>query len=196
MEDDMEVLSVAQTGIQLLSQIVDDTPDVLILDYSLKSQGLGDKEMNGLETARRVRIDHENMLIMMLSMHNSTDIIARCLEAGVDGYMVKSEPDFDIVNAVRMLHRSGHYFSPEVANSLALSLNRIKSERIEVTEREQEVLDLLFKGQTATEIGEKLIISPRTVETHRKNLMRKFEANNSIKLIYEALRKGYLTVDE
>lgn len=110
--------------------------------------------------------------LLFLAMHNSADKIVKCVEAGVHGYMLKSEPNFDIAKAIREIHSQGHYFSPEISLHLAANLHRFKQNRIELTKREKEVLEALFKGNSTAEIADLLFISTNTVETHRKNLMK------------------------
>jgi DNA-binding NarL/FixJ family response regulator len=92
------------------------------------------------------------------------------------------------------LTRKGYYFSPSVAKDLALSIRKHNEQKIDLTEREQEVLECLYTGSSTKEIAETLFISHHTVDSHRKNLIHKFEAKNSIHLIYLALQKGFLRV--
>lgn len=189
-EDNFEVLNTAQSGPQLLGQLVDQQPDVIVLDYSLNKSG--DDGMNGLETAKRVMEEYPDIKLLMLSMHSAPDVIVPVVEAGVHGYMLKSERGFNMVEAVRRTVEEGSYFSPEIAPQLAMHVRQYRTNFIDITDREQEVLETLFLGNSAKEIGEILHISTKTVETHRKHLLEKFEAKNSIQLIHKALEKGYL----
>ncbi len=191
--DGLEVLNVANTGELALAQLKDQEPDVLVLDYSLKNNS-GNGALNGLETAERVITNHPDVRILMLTMHDSPDYIIPCVSAGVQGYMLKSEKNGDIAHAIRHLHINGHYFSPEVARDLAVHTRKRDGVNWVVSEREQEVLEWLFRGLRTREIAEKLFLSHHTVESHRKNLIHKFEAKNSVHLIYLALNKGYLKV--
>jgi DNA-binding NarL/FixJ family response regulator len=192
--DDMEVLNVANSGELALAQLRQESrPDVLLLDYSLKNPE-GKPQMNGLETAEKVLSDYPTVRILMLTMHHDPEIIVPCVSAGVQGYMLKSEKDGDIGEAIRRLHLNGHYFSPEVARYLAVHTSKFDTEELAVSNREQEVLELLFQGMTTREIADELYLSHHTVESHRKNLINKFEARNSVHLIYLALKKGYLKV--
>lgn len=192
--DDLEVINVANSGETALAQLKqEERPDVLVLDYSLNGN-TGTNQMNGLETAEKVLSEFPDVRILMLTMHHSADIIIPCVSAGVQGYMLKSEKEGDIGEAIRHLYRHGHYFSPEVARDLAIHTRKLEFEELVVSEREQEVLSLLFQGFTTREIAEKLHLSHHTIESHRKNLINKFKAKNSIHLIYLALKKGFLEV--
>ncbi|MEM9050793.1 MAG: response regulator transcription factor [Bacteroidota bacterium] len=187
----IEVWDVAQSGSMAIAQLLDRTPDVIILDYSLGKEANGD-EFNGLKTAEVILEKYPDVKIMMLTMHDSAEIIAPCITAGVHGYMLKSEKNADFGLAIRHLYQHGHYFSPEIAQDLAMTLRKHSEDSIQLSKREQEVLNSLFIGSGTKEIAEQLLISRHTVESHRKNLMQKFAAKNSVHLIYLALKKGYL----
>ncbi len=189
-EDDIEVVDIARSGATALSQLTLRQPDVVIMDFSLD----GADGVTGLSIARRIIDDYPSVKVMMLTMHNKPEVIVSCISDGVHGYMLKSEEDADFASAIRQLHIQGHYFSPSVAKYLALNLRRHDHEIITLTEREQEVLECLYKGASTKEIAEALFISHHTVDSHRKNLIQKFEAKNSVHLIYLALQKGFLKV--
>lgn len=173
LRSDIQVTDVSNTVDSLMAQLVDRQPDVLILDYSLSSTVVGETR-TGLTVAEDVLSKYPHVKILMLSMHESADVIVPCIEIGVHGYMLKSERDFDIAGAIRQVMENGAYFSPEIATQLALSIQRYKQDQIDITDRELEILEALFQGCTAKEAGIRLGISPKTVESHRKNLMEKF----------------------
>jgi DNA-binding NarL/FixJ family response regulator len=175
----------------VMAKIVSSPVDVLVLDYSL-SNDYKKEVKNGLDLAKKVMEQYSDIRIMMLTMHDIPEVIVPCVEAGIHGYMLKSDSDFDIAIAIRKLVETGQYFSPSVARNLALSMHQFYLNRIELSPRELEVLDQVFQGNTAKEIGSNLFISPQTVESHRKKLLSKFEAKNSIHLLRKALDKGFL----
>jgi DNA-binding NarL/FixJ family response regulator len=192
-DEAIEIMDVAQSGSIALAQLANRTPDVVLLDYSLRTEGNPD-DRNGLQIAEVILEKHPLVKIMMLTMHNKSEYIVPCIAAGVHGYMVKSERNADFGAAVRHLYQNGHYFSPEVAKDLAVSIRKRDEELIVLSLREQEVLEALYKGASTKEIADELFISNHTVESHRKSIINKFEAKNSIHLIYLALQKGYLSV--
>lgn len=189
----IEVMDVAQSGSIALAQLANRTPDVVLLDYSL-GHDQNATERNGLETAKGIMAGYPEVKIMMLTMHDKADVIAPCISAGVHGYMLKSEKNADFGAAIRQLHFTGHYFSPEVAKDLAESMRKHSEDLIDLSEREQQVLAALYKGAATKDIADELCISHHTVESHRKSLIQKFEARNSVHLIYLALQKGFLSV--
>jgi len=192
-EDDIEVLDIAHTGAQALAQLKVRTPDVVLLDYSLKDSG-SDESPNGLQIAEVILGQYPSVKIMMLTMHNKPEVIVPCVALGVHGYMLKSEEDADFGGAIRELIGKGCYFSPSVARQLAFGLQTKEEQDLELTHREKEVLECLYTGSTTKEIAENLFISHHTVDSHRKNLIQKFDAKNSIHLIYLALQRGVLRV--
>jgi two-component system nitrate/nitrite response regulator NarL len=192
-EMNIEVLDIAQSGAKALAQMAVRVPDVVFLDYSLCEEG-NTEIPNGLQIAKTILERHPSVKIMMLTMHNKPEVIVPCIALGVHGYMLKSEEDSDFAAAIHQLTRKGYYFSPSVAKDLALSIRKHNEQKIDLTEREQEVLESLYKGSSTKEIAEALFISHHTVDSHRKNLIHKFEAKNSIHLIYLALQKGFLKV--
>jgi DNA-binding NarL/FixJ family response regulator len=189
--EDIEILDIASSGEQLLAQLVERQPDIITLDYNLTDQ-YNSTALNGLETAKKVMALYPDVKILILSMHVSEDVIVPCVESGIHGYMLKSENDFDIYKAVKRLYEQGQYFSPEIATQLVASIRHFHEEIIHITEREQVVLENLFTGKSVREIGDKLYISSRTVETHRKHLFFKFKVKNTIQLIYKAVQLGIL----
>jgi len=189
-QEGIEVMDIARSGETALSQMSVRRPDVAILDYSLG----GDKETSGLTIAKTIIETYPSVKIMMLTMHNQPDVVVSCISAGVHGYMLKSEEDADFASAIRQLYYKGHYFSPSVAKDLAVNFGKQTEEKICLSQREQEVLECLYKGASTKEIAETLFISHHTVDSHRKNLIQKFEAKNSTHLIYLALQEGILTV--
>jgi two-component system nitrate/nitrite response regulator NarL len=190
-EEGIEVLDIAQTGAKALAQMKVRTPDIVLLDYSISEDA---ETATGLQIAETILERHPSVKIMMLTMHNTPEVIVPCIALGVHGYMLKSEEDSDFAAAIRQLTRKGYYFSPSVAKDLALSIRKHNEQKIDLTEREQEVLECLYTGSSTKEIAETLFISHHTVDSHRKNLIHKFEAKNSIHLIYLALQKGFLRV--
>jgi DNA-binding NarL/FixJ family response regulator len=128
-------------------------------------------------------------------MFDNMEIVVPCLEAGVDGYILKGEKNFNIYNAVKQVYEKGHYYSPEITDLLALSLRPYKENRIILTKREKEILDLISIGKTAKEVAVVLKISKRTVENTRNKMLDKFDARNTIEMIIKAQKKGILKID-
>jgi DNA-binding NarL/FixJ family response regulator len=192
--EDIIIQDVAQSGEMALAQLVSRQPDIVVMDYSLSTQP-GEERLNGFETALKIMESYPQVKVLMLTMHDISDVIVPCIEHGIPGYMLKSERNFDIHKAITELHYKGNYFSPEISRFLARKISNFKEQSLDITTRERQVLEALFEGHSTKEIGEHLSISPNTVETHRKNLLSKFDAKNSLHLIYLALQRGYLNLN-
>ena len=159
--------------------------DIMISDYSMP-------DMDGLTLVKRAKLIRPDMKIIVLSMHDEALMIREMLAVGVDGYVLKKYAQQEIVNAIEMVHNGKKYFSNEVNKVLLSTLLPQEMPENSVTERELEVLKLLAQELSSKQIAEKLFISERTVETHRKNLMRKTGANNAIGLVRYAYAKKLL----
>ena len=191
-DENIKIMDTSDSGEKLLTQLRVQCPEVIVMDYSLGTNT--NEHQNGFQTAQKVFELYPDVKIMMLTMHESPEVIVPCVELGIQGYMLKSERNFDVAKAIRQVFQYGHYFSPEIAGQLARNIQRFKLDQISITTREQDVLEAMFVGMSTKEIADRLFISTNTVETHRKHLMSKFDAKNSLHLIYKALNKGFLNI--
>src|SRR5579872_5932872 len=171
-----EVCGEAHTGREAVSKSEELKPDVVILDISMP-------ELNGVEAARRIRKASPDTEVLILSVHYSDQLIREILDAGVRGYIVKSDSDRDLIIAVEALANHKPFFTPR-ATELILSnfshkgvspseLPEIIGDRL--TSREREIVQLLSEGKSSKEVASVLSISVKTAETHRANIMRKLE---------------------
>jgi DNA-binding NarL/FixJ family response regulator len=152
-------------------------------------------ELNGLEAARRIRESCPNVEILILSMHHSDLLVREMVNAGVRGYVVKSDSNRDLIVAVESLANHKPFFSPTITEVI---LDRFSSRepikqtreftRERLTPREREIVQLLAEGKSAKEVATSLGISLKTVETHRANLMRKLEIHSVTELVLYAVR--------
>lgn len=195
-EPDMEVVGEAGDGQQTLDQIDRLHPDVVVLDLSMPV-------LSGLDIVERITTQYFDTKVLVLTMHAEIQYIVRVVEAGGSGYVLKSAADRDLVDAIRQVHRGKTYLYPDAAH-LLFEHYRHQGSRAEaasdeldlLSEREREVLVLTAQGYSSREISEKLVISPKTVDTYRQRLMEKLELRNRVMLVQYALRKGLLTMDE
>jgi DNA-binding NarL/FixJ family response regulator len=185
----IEVVDVAYSGEIALAQLVHTQPDIVLLDYSLTNDN-DPQALNGLQTAERIMQSRSTVKILMLTMHDSPAVIVPCITKGAHGYMLKSERNTDVASAILQLDQLGFYFSPAIAKDLAANIRRHSLQGSSISACEQEVLEALFQGASSKEVADALCISAHTVESHRKNLIHKFNARNSVHLIYLALQQG------
>lgn len=194
-EQDFEIVGEAGDGLVALELVEKTTPDVLVVDLMIPG-------LSGLEVTRRVRERSPGSKVVVLSMHSNEAYVLEALKYGAAGYVLKDSSFSDLSRAVREVVSGRKYLSPplsERAIDLYLQHKR-KSGSLDpyetLTNREREVFQLTVEGQSASEVAERLSISPRTVESHRANLMRKLALRSQAELIRYALRRGFLPMED
>lgn len=182
----------AYNGRQVLDLIRRDSYDICLLDINMP-------ELDGIETARLIKEERPQVKIIILTTYGEREIITRLLQIGVAGYLLKNSTRQELVSAIKKVAGNGYYFSDEVQasilNDYVLTDRAVKEEggdKVTLTQRETEILELLSKEFTNEEIAVRLNISYRTVETHRKNMMHKTGASNLAGLVRYAYTKGLL----
>jgi DNA-binding NarL/FixJ family response regulator len=183
-----EVCGEAQTGREAVAKSNALKPDVVILE-------IGMPDLNGLEAARKIRKASANTEILILSMHQSDQLVREIVDAGVRGYLVKSDSDRDLIIAVETLGNHQPFFTPRVTEVILGCFNSgepVKEVpdliRERLTAREREIVQLLAEGKSSKEVASSLRIRVKTVETHRANLMRKLEIHNVSEVVRYAVR--------
>lgn len=161
--------------------------DLAIIDINMPG-------LNGHELALKMKETHPHIPILVLSMHDDGGHIMEMIEAGVSGYLLKNANDAELMHAIHTIAGGRMYFSEEVADkieSLVKNREQKKNEPAEpqLTEREKEILALITREYSNARIGETLFISERTVETHRKNMMRKTGHKTIVGLLKYAMEK-------
>ena len=185
-EDTFIVAGTAGNGYDVIDLITKDEFDVCLLDINMPG-------LDGIATARMIKAKRPAIKIIMLTTYNDREIISELVHIGVAGYLLKNSDKQELVEAVHKVMKGRHYFSEEVENIILQGLNENKpGETVMLTERELEVIQLLAKEYTNDKIAAALHISYRTVETHRKNIMQKTNANNLAGLIRYAYGKGLI----
>ena len=175
-EDGLTIAEKITSGNFALAYLKQNEVDIMITDYSMP-------DMDGLTLVKQAKALRPDLKILVFSMHDEAAMIKDMLSAGVDGYVLKKYAQQELLNAVHTVASGRQFWSAEVSRALLTALQPQETHENQITERELEVLKLLAQELTSKQIAEKLFISERTVETHRKNLMRKIGANNSIGLV-------------
>lgn len=158
--------------------------DIVLLDINMP-------EMDGIDCASNIKRDWPDTRILILTMYNDPQLIKKMMEVGVDGFVLKNTGKTELLEAMDQLMKGQTYFGQNVTQSLAKSFVRQEPEyKVQLTRREKEVLKLLFDGLTSSDIAERLYISSHTVDSHRKNLLSKFNAKNTTSLLREAGKMG------
>ncbi len=193
-EPDFSIVGEVADGLKVADLVQKTTPDVLVVDLMMPG-------LNGLDITRQITQDSPRTRVVILSMHANEAYVLEALKNGATGYVLKDSQAAHLVQAVREAVAGRRYLSPPLSEQ-AIELYIKKNEESEIdpyqnlTAREREVLHLVAEGHTNAEIADRLSISPRTVETHRSNLMRKLKLRTSADLIRFALKRGILPLDD
>lgn len=171
----------AEDALQFLES---NTTDVVLLDIGLP-------EMSGTEVCRIIKNQYRSTKVIALTNHTEKSVMLKMLENGADGYLLKNTSKQDLVNAIFQVMNNTFIMQAELQKVLFAPV-AMKESVPRLTTREKEVLVLVSEGATTMAISRQLFISTQTVETHRRNLMQKFEVNNAAALIRKATEKGLL----
>lgn len=184
---DFKVIGEANNGREALKIIENVEVDVVLMDIDMPV-------MNGIETLKEIRRRQLEVKVIILSMHHEAGMIKSLIDLGAMGYLLKSSPQEELAAAIRKVATGQQYFSTQVTLSLLnkpQNSNNAESESAGLlTERETEIIKLIAEGFSNKEIGAKLFISHRTVDTHRTNLMKKIQVENIAGLISYAIKNG------
>jgi DNA-binding NarL/FixJ family response regulator len=193
-----EVCAEAKDGRDAVELAASTSPDLVLLD-------IGMPNLNGLEAARQILATTPNVAILILTMHDSDNVIREVLRAGARGFLLKSDAGRDLVAAVEALESQKTFFTPRVSQMVLDGFLNREKKRSEIedvvnpsgdllTAREREVIQLLAEGRTSKEVAVTLNLSVKTAETHRTNLMRKLGLHSVADLTRYAVRNGIVHV--
>jgi DNA-binding NarL/FixJ family response regulator len=190
-ESSLEIVGEARDGRQAVEMVQQHKPDVILMDVSMP-------DMNGFDATRRVHEFNAGVKVLMLTMHDEEELVARCLEAGAAGYIMKDAPASQLLYAIETVQKGERYLSPnvlkKVVDGYVKNTNRPQTSYDRLTMREREVLKLLAEGLTVKEIAVRLDLSVKTVEVHKHNLMKKIDVHDRSELIKYAIQKKLIAV--
>jgi two-component system response regulator NreC len=190
-ESSLEIIGEARDGRQGVELVKQLNPDVLLMDVSMP-------DMNGFDATRRVREFDDSVKILILTMHDEEELVARCLEAGASGYIIKDAPASQLLYAIETVQKGEKYLSPVVLKKVVAGYvknsSRPQTSYDRLSGREREVLQLLAEGLTVKEIAIRLNLSVKTVEVHKYNLMKKIDVHDRAELIKYAIQKKLIAV--
>ena len=193
-EDDgsYEVVGEASNGREAIRLAKTLKPDIVIMDIAMS-------EMNGIEATRQLLKLRPEIRVLGLSMHSDSRFVKQMLEAGALGYLVKENAFEEIASALKALQMGRLYVSPQASGGLLQDIAQGQvpdgSTESPLTLREKETLQLIAEGHSTAEIAERLFVSVKTVETHRKKIMDKLELRSVAELTKYAIREGITSVD-
>ena len=190
-EPDIEVVGEAGDGQKAVAQAQKLLPDVALMDISMPV-------MDGLEATRRIHQCCPEVKVLVLTIHDNEEYLFQILEAGGSGYLVKTSADTELINAIHAVHRGEAFLNPSAAKRLikhylrAVGQGEERQSYEELTGREKEILKFIAEGYTNQEIANLLIISVKTVETHRAHILEKLGLHTRADLVKYVRNQGLL----
>ena len=189
---DYEVISEASNGriaVRLAKKL---SPDIVIMDVNMP-------ELNGIDATRLIRSDSAEIKIIALSMYSDKRFIKEMLKSGSNGYVVKDCAFDELLIAIKTVMAGNIYLSPDVTASIVDDITNSATASISqaypLSTREREVLQLIAEGNSTKEIASSMCLSPKTIESHRKNIMDKLEIHSVAELTKFAIREGLTSLD-
>lgn len=183
------IAGIAKKGSDALKLIGINQPDIVITDIEMP-------EMTGINLTKKIKKLDKEIKVIVVSSHANSKTITDAINAGANSYIFKNTGKKELFKTIELVFKGENYFPLEVKETLSNSLfdpKKKKEEAVKLSKRETEVLTLISKEKSTQEISEALFISINTVETHRKNLMRKIGTKNMVGLVKYAIQQGIVS---
>ncbi|HRO24043.1 MAG TPA: response regulator transcription factor, partial [Promineifilum sp.] len=194
-QPDLAIVGEAENGEEAIRRTAELRPDVVLMDIEMPG-------MNGIEAARRIKAQSPGTSVLALTMYEDDQYFFEMLRAGASGYVPKRAAPDELASAIRAVSRGEVFIHPSLAGRLVQDYLQRRDVEVQeqptgdLTPREQEVLTLIAQGLSNNEIADQLVISAKTVDRHRENIMRKLNLHNRVDLVKYALRKGLIDLEE
>jgi len=178
-DEDIEVIGVASSAEEMLSNLKSTHPHIVLIDISMG-------EMDGLEAIRKAKVSYPKIKFIVITMHAEGQYVVKAARHGAHGFLLKNTDGKALSDAIHTVFEDKKYFSEEVSLLMVDNMALEGESDKKLSKREMEVLKLVSNGKTTKEIAEELFVSTRTVETHRVNMMKKLKVQNTAELIKKA----------
>jgi DNA-binding NarL/FixJ family response regulator len=184
----VDVVGQIGEGLKVVEEVRRTRPDVVVLDIAMPG-------LNGLDICRQLTRKFRQTAVLILTMHDDAEFVARALEYGASGYLLKEAAGDQLTMAVRAVARGEFYLGPGISKNALLRIGHSGDDPYErLTPRERQVFQLIAEGKTSREISEVLKVAVKTIDTHRAHLMRKLDIHDRTSLVKYALRRGTVTL--
>jgi len=184
--EDIRVVATARNGVQVIQILKEKDIDIILMEINMP-------ELNGVETWKLIAKNNFNVKVIALSMYKQASYVKRMRSYGAKGYILKDDSADEMIKAIQTVHEGAEYYSHKL---LGLMISNVlkpdKAEGICLTGREKDVLEMISVGLSNKEIAKKLILSVHTIDSHRKNLLMKFDAKNTAELVKKTMDKGLI----
>lgn len=195
LEDEIgfEIVEEAENGTKAIEACKNEDIDLAIIDINMP-------EMNGIEATEVIKEEYPDIKVLALTMMDEDEHIRKMIEAGASGYILKSSDREELIEAITTILDGRHYFSDDTTQRVMMDLVQSGKKKDDpdpdqITSREKEVLELIVKEYTNQQIADKLHISVRTVDAHRRNLLQKTDAKNTAGLVTYAIRHNLVDIE-
>ncbi len=179
---DIQVVQSCNDGNQALEFLGNTFVDIILLDINLP-------DMNGIDVCEIIAKKFPSVAVIGLSTYGERSIINQMISNGAKGYLLKNVTETELIEAINKVYRGNCYFGVEVQKAMANTIFHSLGKTPRLTKREKQILKLIVSGKTTNQIADELFISPLTVETHRRNLMKKMKASNTASLVKIAIEE-------
>ncbi len=186
-EPDFNVVGQCGEGLEALGQILQVSPDVVVLDIMMPG-------LNGLDICRELTKKAKRISVLILSMYEDEQFIARALEYGASGYLLKESAAQQLADAIRAVSRGELFLGPGIPRTVLDHMNEGGDPYETLTTRERQVLQCVAEGKTNRQIAEQLGLAVKTIDTHRMRLMRKLNIHDQTNLVKFAVRRGLVSL--
>ncbi len=192
-EEDLEVVAEAENGRKAVRLALDLAPDIVVMDVAMP-------DLNGIEATRQILTKLPSTKVLALSIHSNKRFVVEVLKAGASGYLLKDCAFEELVHAIRAVLANQSYLSPEITGAVIDDVVRgapvsDDAASLRLSNREREVLQLLAEGKSAREIAQSLHVSVKTIDTHRRHIMKKLNLHSVAELTKYAIREGLTSID-
>jgi DNA-binding NarL/FixJ family response regulator len=190
-EPTIEVVGEAENGLKAVETVLALRPSVVLMDIEMP-------DLSGFEATRRIKQAEESIKVLILTLYDDEQIVARCLDAGASGYVLKDVAPSQLIYAIQSVHKGERYMSPGALTRIVEHYvgrpDRARTRYDLLTDREREVLMLLAQGLSIKEVAARLGLSVKTADVHKSNLMRKLDLHNRSDLIKYAIQEKLINV--
>ena len=191
-DEGLNVVGEAADGDEAIDRAIELRPDVVLMDVTMP-------ERNGIEATQEIRRRDPEIKVIMLTMHADADVLAAAVKAGASGYLLKDCSIEEIAHAIHTTAAGETLMSSNVASSMLVELRRLDDTELEeervISQREEEVLQLIADGCSTPEVAERLFISQKTVKNHLASIYQKLEARDRTQAVLQAVRMGIVNLD-
>ena len=185
--EELEVIGEAKDGLETVEKIRNEFPDLVLLDLNMP-------RMNGIDTIKKIKEIAPNIRVLILTIHDDEEYIYEVTKAGAEGYIQKDiEPD-ELRNSIKKVMNGNKVFPTKIEEKVDKQIETEKSKLEELSNRENEVLELLAQGMSNRDIAEELYISEKTVKNHVSSILRKFSVNDRTQAVIVALKNGLVSL--